>query len=143
MLLEEQVWPGRSGVWFSIGWYELSISYPIRDVLKEDGFMKSDFGNEVWAGKNEYNHRPIDDISHYDNEFVHQESEWSLRIDHHQGLNPRMLTFKRLRTLRRIYKSTKTKSSRKISRKARCHRILTLSIFCMAHWAYTLIIFNP
>ena len=43
--------------------------------------------------KNGCNHWPIDGISYYDNELVHQESEWSLRIDEHLGLNPRALHF--------------------------------------------------
>lgn len=93
MLLEEQLWPGRSRVQFSIWWFVLSTKYPVGDVLKADRFMRSNFGNEVWAGKNGYNHGPIEGISSYDNDLVYQESEWILTIDYHQGLNPMVLWF--------------------------------------------------
>lgn len=91
MLQEGQFWPGRSEVPFSIQWFVLSTEYPIGDVLKADRFMRSDCGNEVWAGKYRCSHWTMDSISWYDNELVHQESEWSLVIDHHQGVTPRAL----------------------------------------------------
>lgn len=51
MLLEEQVWPERSGVQFVMWWFELSTKNPIGAILKAAGFMRPEFGNEVWAGK--------------------------------------------------------------------------------------------